>query len=253
MHSGSYMNATVPSCLSTSALSPAFEGKSAAGRYGDVIEELDWSVGELLKALKENGIDRQTIVIFTSDNGPWQYMPDRMYDGGFVQPWDAGSAGPLKGAKGSSYEGGFRVPCIIRWPVAIPGGQVTPQVATSMDLFPTLLSAAGGLVPEDREIDGVDIMALLQGDRTFERGKDFYYFEGKNLDAIRSGDWKLRMAPYAGHRMPRNDALTPELYNLATDPGELYNQAARHPDIVDALWQKMQSFRMDGAIKRFSK
>lgn len=232
--------------------SPAFEGKSAAGLYGDVIEELDWSVGELLKALKENGIDRQTIVIFTSDNGPWQYMPDRMYDGGFVQPWDAGSAGPLKGAKGSSYEGGFRVPCIIRWPAAIPAGQVTPQVATSMDLYPTLLAAAGGTVPQDREIDGVDVMALLKGDRTFERGTDFYYFEGKNLDAIRSGDWKLRIAPYAGHGVPRNDALKPELYNLATDPGELYNQAERHPDIVDALKEKMKSFRMDGAVKRFN-
>lgn len=231
--------------------SPAFKGKSAGGLYGDVIEELDWSVGEVLKALKESGVDQQTIVIFTSDNGPWQYMPDRMYQEGYVQPWDAGSAGPLKGAKGSSYEGGFRVPCIIRWPAAIPAGQVTPQVATSMDLLPTLVGAAGGTVPQDREIDGVDILALLQGDRTFQRGKDFFYFEGKNFDGIRSGDWKLRIAPYAGHGVPRNDALEPELYNLATDPGELYNRAAQHPEIVEALKEKMRNFDIDGAAKRF--
>lgn len=115
-----------------------FKGKSAAGLYGDVIETIDWSAGQILRTLKENNLDENTIVIFSSDNGPWMNLPDRMIQD-VVKPWHVGTAGLLRGAKGSTYEGGFRVPAIIRWKNTIPEGQISSQVATSMDLFTTLI------------------------------------------------------------------------------------------------------------------
>jgi len=228
-----------------------FEGKSAGGLYGDVIETIDWSTGEILKALKENKLDKNTVVIFLSDNGPWNNMPERMFAEDIVKPWDTGITGLLRGGKGNTYEGGHRIPCIVRWPGTIPAGQVSSQTAVSMDLFTTLIQIAGGKVPTDRVIDGVDIMPLLKGDRTFQRGKDFYYFEGKYLEAIRSGDWKLRIAPYQGPGLPNNASLAPELYNLAVDPTERVNQADRHPEIVAELKAKLIDFKLPGEEQRF--
>lgn len=227
-----------------------FRDQSAAGLYGDVIETIDWSAGQILKALKDGGIAENTIVIFTSDNGPWSNMPPRMLQQG-VQSWHAGSAGLLKGAKGTSYEGGFRVPCIIRWPGKIPEKQISSQVATSMDLYTTLIHAAGGSVPKDRIVDGVDVMPLLKGDTAFHRGKDFYYFQGVNLQAIRSGDWKLRIAAYAGEGVPKNESLAPELYHLLVDPSERINRAKENLKIVAELKAKMQNFELEGSVLNF--
>ena len=228
-----------------------FRGQSAAGLYGDVIETIDWSAGQILKALKENGLDENTIVIFTSDNGPWMNMPPRMFQEGIVKPWHAGSAGPLRGAKGTTYEGGFRVPCIVRWPGVIPQKQVSSQIATSMDLYTTLIGLAGGEVPQDRAVDGVDVMPILLGDTTFQREKEFYYFLGPHLEAVRSAEWKLRIAPYVGKGIPANKALSPELYNLLLDPAEQINMAAEHPEIVAELKEKMKNFQIEGGKLRF--
>jgi arylsulfatase A len=228
--------------------SEKFKGKSKGGLYGDVIEELDWSVGEILKTLKEQDLDENTIVIFTSDNGPWQNMPDRMYKEDIVKPWDAGFTGVFRGHKGTSYEGGFRVPCIVRWPGQIPAKQTSSQVATSLDLYPTLIRLAGGMVPQDRVVDGVDVMPIFQGDTSFEREKDFYYYQGKVLDAVRSGDWKLRISHYQGHGNPPNKERAPELYNLLLDPAEYHNRAEEFPEIVAELKKKMESFKIEGAV-----
>ena len=228
-----------------------FRGQSEAGLYGDVIETIDWSAGQILKALKENGLDENTIVIFTSDNGPWTNMPPRMFQEDIVKPWHAGSSGHLRGAKGTTYEGGFRVPCIVRWPGKIPQKQVSSQVATSMDLYTTLIRLAGGEVPKDRAVDGVDVMPILLGDTTFQREKDFYYFLGPHLEAIRSAEWKLRIAPYVGQEAPANKALSPELYNLLLDPSEQFNRAAEHPEIVAELKEKMKNLQIEGGKLRF--
>ena len=228
-----------------------FRGQSAAGLYGDVIETIDWSAGQILEALKEHGLDEKTIVIFSSDNGPWTNMPPRMFTEGIVKPWHAGSAGHLRGAKGSTYEGGFRVPCILRWPGKIPEKQVSSQVVTSMDLYTTLILLAGGALPQDREVDGVDVMPVFMGDTTFQREKDFYYFQGSELQAIRSGAWKLRIAPYVGQGVPGNKKLAPELYNLLLDPSEQTNRAEEHPEIVAELKAKMRAFKIAGAKVRF--
>lgn len=231
------------------SVSDRFQGRSAAGLYGDVIEELDWSVGEILKTLKAEELDENTVVIFTSDNGPGRIY--RLFKSGNVMPWHMGSAGLLRGHKGTSYEGGFRVPCIVRWPGVIPEKQTSPQVVTSMDLYTTLIELAKGKIPQDRTIDGVNVMPVFLGDRTFERGKDFYYFQGKYLDAIRSREWKLRIAPYQGHRIPPNTELFPELYNLKIDPSELHNRANDNPEIVNRLKKKLEEFRINGAELRF--
>jgi arylsulfatase A len=231
--------------------SDRFKGKSHAGLYGDVIEELDWSVGEILKTLEQRNLDKNTIVIFTSDNGPWQNMPDRMFREDMIKPWDAGSTGLFRGAKGTSYEGGFRVPCIVRWPGKIAEKQTSFQVATSMDLYATLIGLAGGKAPTGRILDGVDIMPILSGDTTFRRDKDFYYFQGKQLEAVRSGDWKLRIAPFQGHGNPSNRELQPELYNLKSDPFEQYNRAKEFPKLVSELKEKMLNFKVDGGEIRF--
>ncbi|MDX1700470.1 MAG: sulfatase, partial [Melioribacteraceae bacterium] len=139
--------------------SKEFLGKSKAGLYGDVIETIDWSVGEILSTLKAQGIDDNTIVIFTSDNGPWHNLPERMLQRG-VKPWHSGSAGLLRGAKASTYEGGFRVPGIIRWPGNIKEGKVLNDIVSTMDLFPTLIDIAEGKLPDDRIIDGNNIYPL---------------------------------------------------------------------------------------------
>src|SRR4029453_15532990 len=126
--------------------STRFQGHSREGRYGDVIEELDWSVGEVLTTLKTLGLDRNTLVVFMSDNGPWLNAGPRMMQGG-VEPWDVGSPGSLRGSKGTSYEAGFRVPGIIRWPGTIPAGQESAAVASNLDIFPTVLQMAGVPLP----------------------------------------------------------------------------------------------------------
>lgn len=216
--------------------SDAFRGRSRGGLYGDVIEELDWSVGEVLGAVASAGLDEETLMVFTSDNGPWSNAPPRMLQAG-VRPWDTGSAGALRDAKGTTYEGGFRVPGIVRWPGRIPAGQVSAELASGLDLLPTILRLAGASLPAARPIDGDDIMPLLLGDPVPPRA--FFYFSGASLHGVREGPWKLRLAP-----RPQGSPVV-ELYHLDRDPWERYNVAAEHPDTVERLRARLETFRVE--------
>ena len=216
------------------ASSEEFRGHSLAGRYGDVVEELDWSVGQVLAALKERRIDSNTVTVFMSDNGPWLGMSFQLYDRGprgVKLQGDIGWSGMLRDGKGTTFEGGIRVPGIVRWPGTVPGGRVSSDIVSILDWFPTFVNAAGGKMPADRPIDGVDITALLRGTGPSARKDLFYFFQSK-LEAVRDGEWKLRVAT-AG----------PQLFNLSTDPAERYNVAATNPEIVARLQAKMDAFK----------
>lgn len=211
--------------------SKQFQGRSESGLYGDVIESLDWSLGEVRAALQKTGVEENTLLIFTSDNGPWLDLPDRMLQEG-NERWYAGSPGPLRGAKGTTYEGGFRVPMIASWPGVIPAGTISSAVATTMDFFPTAAALAGAAMPGDRIYDGYDILPLLRGEGASPY-EDFYYFRGVELQAVRHGEWKLR------RETPEAET---ELYHLGRDPREAYNVADAHGDVVDDLKARMAVF-----------
>ncbi|QTN31580.1 sulfatase [Akkermansiaceae bacterium] len=213
------------------AVSEGRRGKSAAGLYGDVIEELDWSVGEVLAALEGKGITGNTIVIFLSDNGPWIEMPPRMLQAGNKR-WHAGSTGPLRGSKASTYEGGTRVPALIRWPVATKAGQVRADLVGMPDIYRTLLGVAGAKLPE-HVLDGYDLTDFLAGKADLSPRPDYYYFNGK-LEAVRSGDWKLRTT-----------SGKPELFNLRTDVSERIDRAAELPEKVAELRGLMEKMAQE--------
>jgi arylsulfatase A-like enzyme len=215
--------------------SSKFRGQSRGGLYGDVIETIDWSAGEILKTVKEQGLDGNTLVIFTSDNGPWHNLPERMLANG-VERWHTGSKGILRGAKGTSYEGGSRVPAIARWPGVIAPRQVNVDMASSLDIFPTLVKAAGGQMPADRVYDGYDLLPAMRNGAKSQRGT-FYYVRGANLDAVREGPWKYRFARAEG-----GAPAVPELFHLEDDPCEQYNVYDRHKDIGDRLAVKLKAF-----------
>ncbi len=217
--------------------SKEFIGKSKAGLYGDVIETIDWSMGQLFSTLKELGIDDNTIVVFTSDNGPWQNLPPRMLQKG-VKPWYSGSAGLLRGSKATTYEGGFRVPAIIRWPNEIPFGHVSNEIVTTMDMFATLIHIAGAKLPDDRKIDGINIYSLLKGENNISSNM-FFYLNGTTVQAVRKGKWKLR----------RTQSLGYELYNLYTDPSEMYNLAQQNQELVNELYQELMDFSIETKAK----
>ena len=215
-------------------VSKEFEGKSDGGLYGDVIEEIDWSTGTILDAVKEAGIDENTLVIFTSDNGPW-----------LVKKEHGGKADPLRNGKGSTFEGGMRVPCIMRWPSVIKAGRVEHAPAMTIDFLPTFAQLTGAEVPKDRTIDGKDITGILTGDGK-RADEDFYYFHSGDLQAYRSGNWKLKR-PFKGKIYGEPEGHPALLTNLTDDIGETKNLADKHPDIVakmekqmDAFWQSMQ-------------
>lgn len=231
--------------------SDKFKGSTEFGRYSDVLHEIDWSMGQILSAIEKNGMEENTIVLFLSDNGPWNYMSSRMFTEDIVKPWDAGTTGLLRGGKINSYEGGFRVPLIVKWPAKINPGIVTSETITIMDLLPTLASVAGAKIPSDRIIDGVDFSALLKGDGNYDSKRNFYYFEKEYLEAVRSGHWKLRIAPFQGPDRPMNKYLEPELYNLNLDPSERFNLAEEHPELVSELKNKMRNFNIEGAMYWF--
>lgn len=210
--------------------SKQFQGTSKAGSYGDVIESVDWTIGELLKTLEEEGIKKNTLIVFTSDNGPWHELPERMLAGG-VERWHTGSAGMLRGAKGTTYEGGFRVPAIMYWPGTIPPQQMNSELVTAIDLFPTFAKLGGGALPEGLEIDGQNLLALMTEGKTSPRNT-FFYCKEKTLEAVRYKEWKLRYTESEG----------PELYNLMEDPSEMYNRADEQPELVKELLQKLQEF-----------
>jgi arylsulfatase A len=206
----------------------AFRGKSGNGRYGDWIEEVDWSVGRVLDTLKQLNLATNTLVLFTSDNGPW-----------LIQGRDGGVAGPLRGGKATTWEGGMREPTIAMWPGKIPTGTVCDTVTSEMDVLPTFVKLAGGQVPTDHKIDGADIWPLLSGQSQTSPHNALYYFNGVRLQAVRSGAWKLAIAPQGtGKGIGAPEPATfakPRLYNLDLDIGERTNVAAEHPKVVARL------------------
>ena len=226
------------------AASNNFKGKSKLGLYGDVIMEIDWSVGEIIKTLKKNYIDENTLIIYASDNGPWLNYGK----------W-GGSAGPLREGKGTMWEGGARVPCIMRWPQKIAPGEKINNIASTIDIFPTIAEIIG-----DKNMgyhnDGVSLVPILNGDENANPRVDFYYYYGENLIAVRKGKWKLVFPhvyrSYEGvepgenlHPGPYNRGKSGlELYDLESDIGEQYDVASLFPDIVRELQNLGESARL---------
>ncbi|MDH3583610.1 MAG: sulfatase-like hydrolase/transferase, partial [Phycisphaerae bacterium] len=216
--------------------SKAFQGKSAGGRYGDVIEEIDWSVGQVMRAIKEAGIDEQTLVVFTSDNGPWSMFGPH-----------GGTAAPLRGEKGTSWEGGYRVPGIFRWPGKIKPGRID-GMAANLDLYATFTALASGKPPAaargyiSKDLSGV----LLRGEASPRQG----WFYSSGAIAFRSGKYKIHLSTKARSSNPdtrKREAIVrhdpPLLFDLSSDLGERADIAAREPQIVARLLREMAEFR----------
>jgi arylsulfatase A len=228
-------------------VSPEFEGKSGAGLFGDAVMELDWSVGEILAALKRNGLDEKTIVIFTADNGPWLNYGDH-----------AGSAGPLREGKGTMFEGGYRVPCLMRMPGTIPAGTETGEFCVTFDLLPTVAKLLGVQLPAERKVDGQDIWPLIVGnDGAVTPHEEFYCYYDRGLHAVRDRRWKLHL-PHVyrtldgkpggagGYPVVYAESKTGvELYDLQNDVGETKNVAAEHPEVVARLMAAAERARAE--------
>ncbi|MCE5347548.1 MAG: sulfatase [Bacteroidales bacterium] len=228
------------------AVSDKFKGKSKQGLYGDVVMEVDWSVGEIMNTLEKNGLAENTLVVFMSDNGPWLNFGNH-----------AGSSGGLREGKGCSWEGGQRVPCIMSWPARIPSGEICNSIASTIDILPTLCNITGATLPKKR-IDGVNIISLLEGNFDSDPRDVFFYYYGKNsLENVRKGQWKLvlphRFRSYEGV-MPGNDGWPGKytngktdyaLYDLRRDPGERYDVKELYPEVVEDLKKLVDEMRLD--------
>ncbi|HEY3789381.1 MAG TPA: sulfatase, partial [Urbifossiella sp.] len=204
-----------------------FRGKSSNGRFGDWVEEVDWSVGQVMGAIRDLKLAERTLVIFSSDNGPW-----------LIKGADGGSAKPLRAGKGSTWEGGVRVPTIAWWPGKIAPKSTTSAMAGTIDLLPTIVSTVGGTLPAEPVIDGRDLSPVLLGTARQSGREAHYYFSGYQLQAVRQGPWKLAITPQndAADKTTVEDSKTnPRLYNLEMDIGETTNLADRHPDVVKDL------------------
>jgi arylsulfatase A-like enzyme len=228
-------------------VSDKFKGKSEQGLFGDVIMELDWSIGEIRKTLKEQGLDKNTLLIVTSDNGPWLAYGNH-----------AGSSGGFREGKGTTFEGGHRVPCLMEWTGVIPAGKVSNNMAAGMDILPTIVEATGASLPR-KKIDGVSLMANLKGDLSAKPRDTFlFYYRRNNLEAVRHGDWKLVFA----HPGRTNEGFRPGkdgqsgggnenfnhqggLYDLRRDPGERYNVQFDFPEITAQLMKIAEEARAD--------
>jgi arylsulfatase A len=232
------------------AASSAFAGKSGMGLYCDVVQELDWSVGQILQSLADNGVDDNTLVLFTSDNGPWYQ----------------GSPGQLRGRKGWSYEGGVREPFLARFPGRIPaarhtlretfgnqtrqvfGGRVSNAMTTAMDILPTVARLCGAALPS-KPLDGVDIWPVLSDQQDTVDRDIFFYFDSWDLQCARLGPWKLHVSRYNDFAFSPDPPggrinlplVNPELYNLETDPDESYDVAADHPDVVADILARIKA------------
>ena len=236
-------------------VSDKFRGKTQRGLFGDVVEELDWSVGEILKALKQDGLDERTLVMFCSDNGPWLCFGDH-----------AGSAYPLREGKGTSWDGGVREPTLMRWPGHIPAGRVCDAPLMTIDMLPTIARLIGARLPPNK-IDGLDITDVLTG-KTEKSPHDvlYFYYHQDDLESLRSGKWKLelarnyqslngkpggkngRPAKYESLKIPQ-----PELFNLDADPGEQHDVAAEQPEVLKKLVAAAEQMRTelgDGLTKQ---
>jgi len=227
-------------------VSDKFKGKSERGLYGDVMMEIDWSVGQILSTLKRLDIDEKTLVIFCSDNGPWLSYGDH-----------AGSAEPLREGKGTSFDGGHREPTVMRWPGTIPAGIVCDEPASTMDILPTIAKLTGAKLPAHR-IDGKDIRPLMMGVRGAKSPHEaFFYYRGFALEAVRSGKWKLHL-PHSyrtlagrpggtGGRPAKYEQakIGPALFDLENDIGEQHDVSARYPEVVERLMALADKIRQD--------
>lgn len=212
--------------------SEKFQGKSPRGLYGDTVEEIDWSVGEILETLRKDKLDRNTLVWFTSDNGPWLTFGAH-----------GGSAGLLREGKGSTWEGGMREPGLAWWPGTVPAGVVTQELGCTMDVFVTALKLAGARVPDDRVIDGMDLTPLLTGKGKSPRDTMFYYRDTK-LYAVRRGPFKAHFITRSAYGQDKPvEHETPLLYHLGQDPGEQYDIAKDHSDVIDDLRRVVEVHR----------
>ncbi len=228
------------------AVSDEFKGKSEGGFYGDVIEEIDYNVGRIMTTLKEKGLDDNTYVIFTSDNGPW-----------WIKKEHGGHADPLRGAKTSAWEGGLRVPCIIRAPGKVPSGTRSDQVMATIDLLPTLAQMAGAQLPADRVIDGLDISDILSG-KAERLDRPYFYYLHQELRAVRKGKWKLHLphhpelkaigyTQWPRHIAPEDRVLFTNyvLYDLENDMAETTDVAAQNPEVVAELSELLDWAKKD--------
>lgn len=228
------------------AASKPFKGKSEAGLYGDVVEELDFHTGRLIDKVKALGLDNHTYIIFASDNGPWWREGDH-----------AGKCEPLRSAKTSTYEGGLRVPFIIRAPGKVPAGQTCDLVTATLDILPSIAKIAGAEVPADRVIDGIDISKVFHGEQT-ELDRPFFFYQHQSLRAVRQGEWKLHLAHtdldktkegtlWQNHVPKKDRAYINEatLYNLNKDIGETTNVAKANPEVVARLTKQLDFAKKD--------
>lgn len=246
--------------------SEKFKGKSARGLYGDVMEELDWAVGEVLKELKTSGVENETLVVFLSDNGPFLSYGTH-----------AGRAAPFREGKLTAFEGGVRVPFLVRWPGKVPAGRVNDALVTGLDMLPTLAKLAGAGLPKAK-IDGIDQSALLLGEPGAKGRESFAYFSGSELHAVRMGNWKLHFPhdylsvdgpPGQGGKPANHANMKPNaieesgvrgiasrhgykvekiglsLFDLSADPGEVKDVSAAHPDVVQKLKEYAETVRKD--------
>ncbi len=205
-----------------------FLGTSRRGLYGDVVEELDAGVGRVLDTVRELGLDKRTLVFFTSDNGPW-----------LIKHQNGGSAGLLRDGKGSTWEGGMREPAIAWWPGTIPADRTTAELATTMDLFATVSALVGVGLPADRTLDGYDIRPVLEGTGPSPR-KAVFYYRGRRLMAARLGPWKAHFYTQAAYGPGSNQPTAhdpPELYQLENDPSERFDLAKDHPQVIAEIRQ----------------
>ena len=237
-----YLPQAMPGSTRAPFASEAFRGKSANGPWGDAVEELDWSTGQILDTLQRLDLDRQTLVIWTSDNGAPRHMTP------------PGSNLPLAGWGYTTDEGGMRVPCVVRWPGKVPAGTTCRELCTTMDLLPTLSELAGARVPDDRIIDGHDIRPLLFGQREAKSPYEvFYYYYLEQLQAVRSGRWKLYLPLsdwwYTFRGRTKNSPA--RLYDLLADLGETHNLAETRPEVVQRLLGLAERARVDlGDVNR---
>ncbi|MBM3889342.1 MAG: sulfatase [Verrucomicrobia bacterium] len=233
-----YMPQAMPGSTARPFASPAFQGKSRNGPYGDSLEELDWSAGEVLAALKKLGLDKNTLVVWTSDNGAVRRDPPQ------------GSNAPLKGWAYDTSEAAMRMPCLMRWPGRIPAGRVRDELCSMMDFLPTFARLAGGEPPRDRIIDGHDIRPIIFGEPGAKSRYDevgFFYYMMDQLQAVRAGQWKLYL-PLAAkviNLRRKQENVPAQLYDVRNDIGETKEVSAEHPDVVARLTALADKARED--------
>lgn len=224
------------------AASKKFRGQSPGGLYGDVIEEIDTNLAELWKALEKQGLADNTILFFSSDNGPWIDFPPRMAGDSVTKPWHVGSTGIFRGKKGETYEGGHRVPFIVYWKNHVPRGKTIPDAFTSMDVLPTVAQWVNAPLPAGRTLDGESVLDLLTGKKEHIQHQPIYYVNNGIPEAIRVGDWKFRRIANKA-----TGEKTVELFNLEWDVRERTNLAKEYPEKVTALEQLLDKYSGNSA------